>query len=463
MAAVLAAALAACGGDAPTAPRPADPEALLRQELGRGGLAPSATLLQCAVEQLRAEDFEGLTLREILARIRDIVRECRDRSQPPEEPTTGDLEVTTESQGNADPYLVVVSGGPAILLRNVGANDTQTFPDLAPGELQVELRQVPDGCAVEAPNPRPVEIVAGETATTTFRVNCGVASPVGPVGTLVFQDKGDALQDIFERDIQTPDEETRVTHVDFNAQSPDVAPDGRIVYYHVDTSPTEAAIYETSLQGGNGVPIVEIGPVVFDPHTGPVGPYLGPPSYSPDGSDVAYVKYPARGPSFELHTLHHGVVLKDPLLALNRVAWSPDGMRLAYVGGDIDAGQYGLHVVHIGTGAGTLILHATVGDPAWSPLGEWIAYECGSHVCVIRQDGTEPRQLPLAPTCGDARNPDWSPDGLFLVFDCSGGGLWIARITRQGDRIVGAGDFLHVGSGSEPAWVQPDGGPFGPH
>jgi Tol biopolymer transport system component len=88
------------------------------------------------------------------------------------------------------------------------------------------------------------------------------------------------------------------------------------------------------------------------------------------------------------------------------LAWSPDGLSLAFIA------DRRLVVWHGGR-AGTI---ASGSEFAWSPKGDWIAYD-GNGLHVVRPDGTGDRRLI------DSYGFDlaWSPNGRFLAFDGSGG------------------------------------------
>jgi uncharacterized protein (DUF2141 family) len=97
--------------------------------------------------------------------------------------TTGGLQVsanTTGSEIDPDGYLVSVDEGAE---QPIVVNGTVNYPALVPGGHDVELTGVAANCAVAGSNPRTVEVVAGETASTTFDVTC--SSTVGAVEVTV--------------------------------------------------------------------------------------------------------------------------------------------------------------------------------------------------------------------------------------------------------------------------------------
>lgn len=61
--------------------------------------------------------------------------------------------------------------------RRLGAGDTATFSDLAPGPHVVTLADVEPLCTIEGDNPRSVTVTSGEMATVRFDVTCGSAEP----------------------------------------------------------------------------------------------------------------------------------------------------------------------------------------------------------------------------------------------------------------------------------------------
>ncbi len=166
------------------------------------------------------------------------------------------------------------------------------------------------------------------------------------------------------------------------------------------------------------------------------------PSWSPDGSKIAFVSnragYASRedtlspGWAFNVYIMDAdgsnvrivapGIFLSYPSgkFKPHRPVWSPDGAWLAL------RGWRSLYTVHIEPFR-TVSLGLTNTDPAWSPDGGWIAFvhlepdfEQPGTIYIARPNGSKAREVfrfdsqdVIYP---DALNLSWSPDGLSLRF-----------------------------------------------
>lgn len=98
-----------------------------------------------------------------------------DCPTPP--PTTGNLTVgATTTGGTPDPngYTVTLDGGQ---LRNIGNNGSTPYTDLTPGSHVVTLGDIASNCTVSGGASHTVTIVAGQTTTETFAVDCPTPPP----------------------------------------------------------------------------------------------------------------------------------------------------------------------------------------------------------------------------------------------------------------------------------------------
>jgi TolB protein len=166
-----------------------------------------------------------------------------------------------------------------------------------------------------------------------------------------------------------------------------------------------------------------------------LSPYEGP-AWLPDGRTVIY----ARGSSDRDHDLFtvapgRGAVrrLTDNVVRDNYPAWSPDGSQIAFVR-TLVSGPRGrersneeLFVMRAdGTGQRRLTRYRHEDlMPSWSPDGSRIAFArrapgALTAVYTIRPDGTGLRRVALAPA-GFHSDPAWSPDGRRIAFTAGNG------------------------------------------
>ena len=202
------------------------------------------------------------------------------------------------------------------------------------------------------------------------------------------------------------------------------------------------------------------------------GPY-GPAGYF----DLPHL-YRVDVASGEVFTLTSGTTTAEGL-----ATWSPDGEQIAFVSSEVNipcspappcyeedctpvAVEYHTHLyVMDRDGRERRRLTAEEGEiksVAWSPTGEWIAFEQHSAVWVVRPDGSEQRKVADVPIEYHWRpyvaQPVWSPDGRRIAFAAPGVGeernADIFIINVDGSGLLNL--TRHPAEDFQPAW-SPDG------
>ena len=141
-------------------------------------------------------------------------------------------------------------------------------------------------------------------------------------------------------------------------------------------------------------------------------------------------------------------------------SFSPDGQRLAFCsdrGGGPQIYVMGWNGEEAHRISFTNSSYCT--SPSWSPKGDRIAFVCradgGFQLYIANPDGADPVQITGG---GDNEDPDWSPDGRYLVFSSTfgkrGGNQNLALI-RVAKNLEGTNQrqlTFGRGSDSEPTW-----------
>jgi len=97
-------------------------------------------------------------------------------------------------------------------------------------------------------------------------------------------------------------------------------------------------------------------------------------------------------------------------------SWSPDESKLVYA--DFSREQRGLRILDLKTQRATQLTTGPDTFPAWSPLGDRIAFtsnrEGDYEIYAVRANGKGLTRLTRSP--GNDGHPAWSPDGEWIVF-----------------------------------------------
>jgi TolB protein len=134
-------------------------------------------------------------------------------------------------------------------------------------------------------------------------------------------------------------------------------------------------------------------------------------------------------------------------------SWSPDGSKLAFVS-ERSGGPQIYQMNADGSGAKRVTFSGSQNtDPAWSPAGDRIAFvgREGGHfdVFTVRPDGSGMDRITQGQ--GDNEDPSWSPDGEYVGFSSTregGAHIWIAsKDGRHQVKVTSGG-----GGYTNPSW-----------
>ena len=157
----------------------------------------------------------------------------------------------------------------------------------------------------------------------------------------------------------------------------------------------------------------------------------GTPSVSRRGDRLVFSQYTGETKIWSLELDQDGRVAGPATRAFDSSKselcprFSPDGLKVAF-----ESTRSGYHEVWVcrsdGSDCGQLTAMKTyAGSPAWSPDGNWIAFDEVSKIYIINSTGGKPRLL----TRGGV--PRWSGDGRWIYFRGDGG---LYRISPSGGK-----------------------------
>jgi Tol biopolymer transport system component len=402
-------------------------------------------------------------------------------AEPPGE--TGTLVVTTSTTGSGpDGYQISVDDGTP---QPVGTTASVTLTGLTAGTHEVTLSGLAPNCAVLESNPQTVTITAGSSSTVAFTIVCAAATT-----PIAFGSNAPGLQAIF---VVNPDgtELRSLTPEGGFDRGPVWSPDGSRMLF---TSRDDLYVMNgdgsgrTLLADGDGfaayrwspdgniiafVAVTVAGADVFEDlwvmnadgtNSRELASNASGPSWSPDGSGLAYFSSSLSDPHIRIINLDgtgDRRLTNDPVAAF-QPAWSPDGRRIAIV----TLGTKDLLLFNPdGSGVVNLTPAGTDDDsPTWSPDGSRIAFNTGpenqpleSDIAVVNPDGSG--RMVLTNNPGFDLSPSWSADGSRIVFESSATGnseIFVMNADGTGQMNLTNRPGAHD---TEPDWSRGSGSP----
>ena len=333
--------------------------------------------------------------------------------------TEGTMEVVTTTSGDdqdPDGYTITVDGSSG---ESAGKNDTTYFGGLSEGSHDAELSGLAENCSVSGSNPRSVSIAAGDTASTTFDVNCQTVAN----NKVVFASDRDGDFEIFLMNANGSGPTQLTDDPDTDAY-PKVSNDGTKIAF-LSTRGSNADLYVMDADGENVRQVTSSSgtPVYY--------------SWSPDDTRIAFRDN--RSGNDEIYTIKADGSdekrLTNDSAGDTTPSWSPDGSSIAFAS-DRDGDDEIYTMNRDGTGL-TQITRDTDTNflPRWSPDGSEFAFvsnrDGNDEVYTMNADGTGVQRV----TNNSASElfASWSPDGTELVFETRRDGDYeVYRINADG-------------------------------
>jgi Tol biopolymer transport system component len=180
------------------------------------------------------------------------------------------------------------------------------------------------------------------------------------------------------------------------------------------------------------------------------------PTWSPDGSEIAYVDNHAGKSTIAVVSMKDRQERSLSTLSVGwfqKLAWSPDSQQIAFSGSNTEMPGTRIWVVNADGSGLRLMTHASRYqdyDPTWSPDGRMIAFtrsvpleDAGhSRIWVMNADGSGKHQVSRHLSAGSASDssPEWVAGGRALEFQRSfgvyGSGSYMVNLDGSDQRAV---------------------------
>jgi Tol biopolymer transport system component len=351
----------------------------------------------------------------------------REAFRPPAEPTrvAAAPPLPAPAQRRAGWVIPVLLGALVLVGLGVGAGWLLTRPGASPGPTEPPqptqaggLAQQPSATPQPEPTEAPTLAAALESATPEF-TSAPAASPTpavtpmgGGLGQIAYASDRFGVPQVFIMDV-TGANVTQLTSLPDGACQPAWSPDGQRLLV---VSPCRqkadqyrnAAIYVLNADGSGVLPLISKPGGVYDPAWSPAGIAF---TYLEDNQPSIWVAQPDGSDQIRLSIGR----ARD-----SQPAWSPAGDRMALLNTSRAGSDTIFWVFGDGSFNGSNPDQVTRGQladaPDWSPLGDLIAYMVDPHIWIVKWDAVGFGTVKLS-TTGPDDDPDWSPDGRWIVFE----------------------------------------------
>jgi Tol biopolymer transport system component len=171
------------------------------------------------------------------------------------------------------------------------------------------------------------------------------------------------------------------------------------------------------------------------------------PQISPDGSKVAYKAKKDGKLDLWVRQIASGQTInltKDEKGIIGDYAWSPDGNWIAFASARDGGGIY--VISEYGGAARRVVAHRLedLGGLNWSPDGKKLVYILKGKLYTVLASGGVPEHIPLP---HEARDPAWSPDGERIVLIL--GSTAFGAASSSADPLIKSGIWTIRPDGSE--------------
>ena len=323
------------------------------------------------------------------------------------------LEQVTLDEGESQVVIATPRDSKGTEIKGLGITWTNSDPTVAQIDAVGKITAVRAGATVVTAK------VQGKTGQAVVTVTATYAFDL-----LYSVRSFDIFREIYRVDVRNPGASpSRLFAANQWASQARPSPDGsRVAYICPDPNFGEGSICVADRDGSNAMRIL-----------GYIGEELTQPSWSPDGSRLAFVRTRNDGARNVSHIWianadgSNARPLTDNVVGDQSMpAWSPrlpDGTeRIAFVQ-DLNLSPR-IWTMRI-DGSDRRLLGSTAGahdiQPAWSPDGRTIAFQrisasVAADIWLMNADGTSERALMPAPLSGSQLSPTWSPDGRLIAF-----------------------------------------------